>query len=153
MIRCLLRMVLLLASATAAPQLWADEPPFYLGQRTADDLPSLTGEELASPQQLALISALGGDPYSHRAADHCRAGWPASARRHAIPSNTRHYGAYWVGGGQALKGDAPFAHEGTYGWDYFGILFRKCIDLNWSHGRRNEGGSGAYKTDGPKLHR
>lgn len=130
-----------------------DQEPFYLGQRATDDLPRLTEEELSTPQQLALLSALGGDPYGPRLADHCRAGWPLSMRQHANPSNTLHYGGYWVGGGRALKGEAPFADEGTFGWDYFGLLLRKRIDLHWSHGHRQEGGAGAYQTDGPRPRR
>ena len=73
-------------------------------------------------------------------------------RRHAIPSNTGHYGGYWVGGGVPMLGEAPTLEEGTYGWDYFGLTFSKRIALNWTHGRRHQGGFGHYKTDGPRLH-
>src|SRR5262245_7576801 len=83
----------------------------------ADDLPPLTDEELGTQQQQALLMALAGDPYGHRAADHCRAGWPMLIRHHAIPSNTRHYGGYWIGGGVPLFGDSPGLVEGTFGWD------------------------------------
>ncbi|HZN36016.1 MAG TPA: hypothetical protein VFB80_19435 [Pirellulaceae bacterium] len=116
----------------------------------ADEVPPLTNEELGTQQQQALLLALAGDPYGHRAADHCRAGWPMLIRHHAIPSNTRHYGGYWIGGGVPLFGDSPSLVEGTFGWDYFGAM-NKWIDLSWSHGRRYQGGGGAYRTDGPKL--
>jgi hypothetical protein len=137
------------ALITLLPVLPAQEP-FYLGHRTKDDLPPLTDDELGTPQQQALLDALYGDPYNHRAADHARAGCSMLIRQHAIYSNTPHYGGYWVGGGLPVFGDAREHHEGTFGWDYFGILFTKRIDLNFSHGRRYQGGFGAYKPDGPR---
>jgi len=140
-----------LATAMAAAAI-ADEP-FYLGHRTSDDLPALTDEELGSPKQQALLEALAGDPYGHRGGDHARAGCAMNIRRFAIPSNTRHYGGYMVGGGLPVKGDGPFLDEGTFGWDYAGILFNKRIALNWSHGARYQGGTGSYRTDGPRLQR
>ena len=125
--------------------------PHSLPELLADDrLPTLTDEELTTPQQQALLQALGGDPYGHRAADHAQAGCAMNIRPRAIPSNTRPYGGYWVGGGQAIKGYFPSADDGTFGWDYFGLTFTKRIDLNWSHERRYQGGTGAYKTDGPR---
>jgi hypothetical protein len=117
----------------------------------ADEVPPLTDEELATPQQQALLMALGGDPYGHRAVDHCRAGHAFFIRGWALPSNTPYYGGYWVGGGKAIRGDHPSPDDGTFGWDYFGILFSKRVALNWSGGRRYQGGTGAYKTDGPKV--
>jgi hypothetical protein len=141
--------VTVLAVGIARPE----EPPFHLGGRASDDLPALTDEELGSPRQQALLQALGGDPYGHRAAAHAQAGCAMNVRPRAIPSNTRHYGGYWVGGGSPIRGDSPTAEEGTFGWDYFGMTFAKRIDLNWSHGRRYQGGRGAYNTDGPRLQR
>jgi hypothetical protein len=129
----------------------ADDPPFYLGGRAIDELPPLTDEELGTRQQQALLESLGGDAYAHRAADHERAGCAMLVRQRAMPSNTRHYGGYWVGGGLPIFGDNPALEEGTFGWDYFGLTFTKRIDLHWSHGRRYQGGAGAYKTDGPRL--
>ena len=40
--------------------------------RADDALPPLTPEELATPQQQALLQALAGDSYGHRAADFAR---------------------------------------------------------------------------------
>jgi hypothetical protein len=99
----------------------AEEPPFYLGGRALDDLPPLTAEELVSPNQQALLTALAGDSYGHRAAEHRQAGSAMLIRRHAIPTSTRHYGGYWVGGGAPILGGSPFLEEGTFGWDYFGL--------------------------------
>jgi len=146
-------VMLCLLLVTRRHNLRAEEPPFYLGGRTLDDLPLLTDEELGTGQQQALLRALGGDTYGHRAADHERAGCAMFVRQRAIASNTPHYGGYWVGGGLPLFGDEPAIQEGTFGWDYFGMMLTKRVALGWSHGRRHQGGTGAYKTDGPRLKR
>lgn len=81
-----------------------------------------------------------------------RAGHPECVSRWAVSSNNNRYGGYYIGGGLPVRGEAPcLYHDGTWGWDYFGILFTKRIVLNWGHGLRHQGGSGVYKTDGPKL--
>ena len=125
--------------------------PFRLGHRATNDLPALTDEELGTTQQQALLTALAGDPYAHRAADQACAGCSMLIRPHAIGSHTPRYGGYWVGGGKPCRGDEPLQGEGTFGWDYFGILITKRAALNWSHGRQYQGGTGSYKTDGPRL--
>jgi len=78
---------------------------------------------------------------------------PPAIARWAIPSNNHRYFGYWVGGGalSRRKGDAPAVDEGTWGWDYRGQLLPRRVDLLWWHGRRYQGGVGAYKTDGPHL--
>jgi hypothetical protein len=144
--RVAITVVLWLAAGEARPQ----EPPFYLGQRAANDLPALTDDELGTKQQQALLHALAGDAYGHRGGDHARAGCAMLIRPHAIPSNTAHYGYYRVGGGVPLLGEGPELHEGSFGWDYIGILFRKRVALNWTHGRRYQGGTENYETDGPR---
>jgi len=84
-----------------------------------------------------------------------RAGHPETICRRAKPSNNCHYDGYYVGGGlpgMPLRGESRCgSHEGTWGWDYGGILFAKRTALNWGHGLRSQGGTGAYKSDGPKL--
>ncbi len=82
---------------------------------------------------------------------HARAGWPQCISRWARPSYGCHESGCYVGGGAAFHGDARCTHEGTWGWDYHGRLFTKRIWLGWHHGRRDQGGVGAYKTDGPHL--
>jgi hypothetical protein len=81
-----------------------------------------------------------------------RAGYPQEQSRLAHPGINPRYIGYYVGGGATWlrKGDAPLADEGTWGWDYQGWLPRR-VKLNWWHGRRYQGGVGAYRTDGPKL--
>jgi hypothetical protein len=83
---------------------------------------------------------------------HTRAGNPQSVARYARPSYTcRRYGGYYVGGGAPYHGDARCPDEGTWGWDYFGIIVKKRVALGWWHGAKEQGGTGAYATDGPKL--
>jgi hypothetical protein len=69
----------------------------------------------------------------------------------ARPSDTGRYFGYYVGGGSAFRGDERLPCEGVWGWDYGGFRFVPRIDLLWNHGRRYQGGSGAYKTDGPRF--
>lgn len=71
--------------------------------------------------------------------------------KHAWPSDTHHYTGYFVGGGAAVKGDPRSAAEGTWGWDYQGGWLKRNVALDWWHGRRSQGGRGAYKTDGPHV--
>ena len=75
------------------------------------------------------------------------AGHPWSLRNHTAPSDNGHYDGYIIGGGTGAHGDGPCRHEGTWGWDYTGVASR--VRLNWSHGRRYQGGSGTYSTEGP----
>lgn len=84
-----------------------------------------------------------------RDCEFARAGCPQTLRYHATGTNPNFWG-YWVGGGTAFGGGPPCEHEGTWGWDFEGWPTRR-VWLNWSHGRY-QGGTGAYKTDGPKLH-
>ncbi len=71
-----------------------------------------------------------------------------------LPSDTGHYLGYYVGGGASHpgKGEQRYEHEGTWGWDYSGWLIRRRVINNWWHGQRYQGGTGAFKTDGPRLY-
>lgn len=43
-------------------------------------------------------------------------------------------------------------NQGTWGWDETGGLhLRRRVILGWSQGRRYQGGTGAYRTDGPVI--
>lgn len=84
-----------------------------------------------------------------RDCEFARAGCPQTLRKHATGPNPNYWG-YWVGGGTAIGGGPPCEHEGTWGWDFEGVPPRR-VWLNWSHWRY-QGGTGNYKTDGPKLH-
>ena len=82
---------------------------------------------------------------------HACAGWPQCVSPWARPSYGGHEWGYYVGGGAAAHGDYRCSHEGTWGWDYHGRLFPKRVWLGWHHGRREQGGYGAYKSDGPHI--
>ncbi len=89
------------------------------------------------------------------AAQPCEPACPLGIARWAVPSDTGRYVGYYVGGGCAryLRANPPGPDDGTWGWDYQGGFFRRNVILGWWHGRRYQGGTGAYKTDGPILHR
>jgi hypothetical protein len=81
-----------------------------------------------------------------------RAGHPETISPLAVFSNNCNYGGYYVGGGLPVDGESRcIFHEGTWGWDYFGILWPKRIALKWGHGSHEQGGTGAYRTEGPRL--
>jgi hypothetical protein len=79
-----------------------------------------------------------------------RSGCSQSVASYAHPSRNVRETGYYVGGGAALHGDCRWCDEGTWGWDYMGTVPR-LIQLKWWHGRRYQGGTGSYKTDGPRL--
>ena len=69
--------------------------------------------------------------------------------RWARPSESPFDVGYYVGGGVGKRhGEPRRADEGTWGWDYGGLLPRRVV-LWWSHGRRSQGGVGVYRTVGP----
>jgi hypothetical protein len=71
----------------------------------------------------------------------------------AVPSNNPHYIGYYAGGGAPLRRSEPRGpDDGTWGWDYRGWLISRRVTLGWWHGRRYQGGTGAYRTDGPHYH-
>ena len=118
----------------------------------AQDLaPPAEPHELSPEKAAAINFAYGGGEYDYRYADHCRTGFAQTVRKFAVPARTPYYGGYYVGGGVPFLGEGRYPDEGTFGWDYLG-LFPKRIALNWTHGRREQGHGGTYKTDGPKRH-
>jgi hypothetical protein len=97
--------------------------------------------------------APGADPQSASPAFSLRryAGLPPRVACWSPPSDTGSYCGYYVGGGSACRGQPRTPAEGTWGWDYHGCLLPQRLLLQWWHGRRYQGGSGAYKIDGPHL--
>jgi len=77
-------------------------------------------------------------------------GAPPPLACYAHPSNTQSYCGYYVGGGSACRGQPRCVGEGTWGWDYHGCLIPQRVFLQWWHGRY-QGGSGAYKSEGPHF--
>jgi hypothetical protein len=73
---------------------------------------------------------------------------PSCNHRLARPASNPRYFGYYVGGTRQWFGDGRLRHEeGTWGWDYSGILFNKAVVLDWAHGRAEVGKSGSYATD------
>jgi len=105
--------------------------------------------------RIALLMLAVNLSFSSRVcADDCsqrRAGYPERIAWYAWPSNTRAYDGYYVGGGAAIGGSRRCANEGTWGWDYSGWLLPHRVLLYWTHGRLYQGGTGAYKVNGPPL--
>ena len=133
------------------------KPPASFGAKAAryelsDNEPEAAPVPTPDVDEVPSSGIVWGDvSEDYRACDKCRAGCPESLRWLTIPSRTRYYGGYYVGGGTPLQGAGFCAGDGTWGWDYPGILFPKRIALNWTKNGRYQGGTGAYKTDGPKL--
>jgi hypothetical protein len=87
-----------------------------------------------------------------RADEPCdRSGYQGKVAWYALPTFTRAYTGYYVGGGQAIGGSCPRSEEGTWGMDYRGLLLPSRVNLWWNHGQHFQGGGGAYKTDGHPL--
>lgn len=77
-----------------------------------------------------------------------RAGYDGSISPLAMPTDAPGYVGYYVGGGAACGGEPRYAQEGIWGWDYQGILLPRRVSLSWWHGRKYQGGTGQYQTDG-----
>ena len=84
--------------------------------------------------------------------DFVRAGCPGNISCFARPSILKHECGYYLGGGARCDvGEVRYCDEGVWGWDYLGTLGLKKVALTWYHGEKYQGGTGAYKTDGPKC--
>src|SRR6266404_4062519 len=84
-----------------------------------------------------------------RADEPCdRSGYHGKVSWYALPTNTKAYTGYYVGGGQAIGGSARHSDEGTWGWDYRGLVLPSRVALWFNHGERYQGGGGTYKIDG-----
>jgi hypothetical protein len=82
-----------------------------------------------------------------------RAGYPRSLSGHLETSRTAGGIGYYVGGGVPLgRGAGRRAIDGTWGWDETGSRHcRRRTIMGWSQGRKYQGGTGAYRTDGPVI--
>jgi hypothetical protein len=136
----------LLVSASAFRNVHAEPPTEF-----AKGNPTYTVSDQVSPPSSGIV--WGATSEGYRDCDFARAGCPQCQQNRTIPSNTRFYGGYYVGGGTPTRGAGRCIEDGTWGWDYSGILFPKRIALNWTAKGRYQGGTGTYKTDGPKLRR
>ena len=86
-----------------------------------------------------------------------RAGYPRSLAKHLEPSTTPGGIGYYVGGGvpfghgQAERRDATRGPGA--GTRPAARISAAASILGWSHGRKYQGGTGAYRTDGPVVAR
>lgn len=93
----------------------------------------------------------------YRMSDFSRSGKPTCVHRFAECSVDDSYSAWFVGGGAAFfKGRPRKSSEGTWGLDYDGLFGKANNWLKYTRGRE-QGGEGAYATDGEpefvsKLH-
>ncbi len=89
-------------------------------------------------------------------ADEPTAGCPPPARPvpglacWAQPSDTGRYVGYSVGGDCLVRGETPASDQGTWGWDYGGLLLHPHIKLLWCRctSRRD---ISAYRTVGTNV--
>jgi hypothetical protein len=83
-----------------------------------------------------------------------RAGDPQCISPLAKPTESPHEIGYYVGGGARQKSrhaEHRLPHEGVWGTDYAGLVIPKHVELGWWHGRRAQGGTGSYRSDGPRV--
>jgi len=122
--------------------------------RRATDWPLFLGMIGLLLPSLPTARAAEAVPLTESAAAACdfqRAGNPECIAPHARPSNGPGDTGYYVGGGAAFRGEPRTAAEGTWGWDFQGLLCLRRIDLGWFHGARYQGGAGQYTPDRQKL--
>jgi len=87
-------------------------------------------------------------PYRYRIPDCKRAGNPHCVARWAKCGTDDKYSAWFVGGGSPFrKGRCRRPTEGTWGLDYEGLFGHANVWLRYTWGRE-QGGEGAYSTDG-----
>lgn len=83
-----------------------------------------------------------------------RAGNPQCISPLAKPTESPHEIGYYVGGGarqRSSRGEPRHPQEGIWGTDYAGLIIPKHVQLGWWHGRRYQGGTGSYATEGPRI--
>lgn len=85
-------------------------------------------------------------PYRYGLNDCIRAGNPHEVAPWAMPSITKGYSGWFVGGGAAFGGRGKGPQEGTWGLDYHGCLKPRRVWMKWTCGRY-QGGEGAYAAD------
>ena len=88
-------------------------------------------------------------PLRYRMSDCQRAGHPKQIAPWAKCSVDGKYSSWFVGGGSPFaKGRPRKSTEGTWGTDYSGLFGHARVWLKYTRLHRNQGGEGAYATDG-----
>lgn len=78
-----------------------------------------------------------------------RAGNPLCVSPLAHFTRSPTYVGYYIGGGTGCCSAEPRRiDEGTWGIDYKGHRLPRGVELDWSHGRLYQGGTGSYVTEG-----
>ena len=80
-----------------------------------------------------------------------RAGYPHQLAAHVQPTDSGTHCGHFIGGGGGHGSGPRFREEGTWGWDYTSCKLHRHIFLGWNHGRYDQGGTGAYQTDGCEV--
>ena len=99
----------------------------------------------------SLIGSSRSDAFDRQEHSMKRAGNPQNVAHWAIPSPNHRYVGYYVGGGTTFGGEPRQVDDGVWGVDYQGGFLPRRVIQTFSHGRRYQGGTGAYKTDGPRV--
>jgi hypothetical protein len=121
-------------------------PCCHFGRTVWTLLGCLSFAAAAGAQEVGLIYVDSPGPYAgDSVAQRSHPGQLFDIAWYARPSDTGHYIGYYVGGGCVWKGDARSPSEGTWGWDYQGILFPRRVVLGWCRSRY-QGGVGYYRT-------
>ena len=133
--RCPIALIVI-APLLAAGLIWADEPA-RTGRHLRTFLPPLHHRGTPPPGPPRAI------PQTHQSA-----GFPLCLAAHDSPSNTPHYVGYYVGGGSGSRhhGEPRTPIEGTWGWDYSGVVPRR-VNLLWLHHRHGPDVPWLYRTD------
>lgn len=78
-----------------------------------------------------------------------RAGCPHHIAPWAICGQSPRDVGYYVGGGAVCRGEGRCLEEGVWGHDYQKFPGKlPWIALGWHHGRKVQGGTGAYQSNG-----
>ncbi|MDZ4852152.1 MAG: hypothetical protein SGI77_22925 [Pirellulaceae bacterium] len=115
--------------------------------------PPVSQDHPAEPILVRGIEVPRGPKCGRYAEDGCeRSGWPDCIGRFAKCSVTSDHSVGYVGGSTVFFwGEPRKTHEGTFGLDYSGHWFSRKVWLLWSHGHKEQGGAGAYASDGPRI--
>jgi hypothetical protein len=102
------------------------------------------------PLIVALLIVLGAPRFGDAQEPCDRSGYQGRVAWFAVPSNSKGYAGYSLGGSKAIRGSEPRSEEGTWGWDYRGIIPSRVM-LRWNRGEYHEGSGGTYRVDGKPV--
>ena len=123
----------------------------FAGVATAEDAPAASLDKIPAPGEKAAAPAEPAPPAKEEPKpEPCRKNVVPGIACWAKPGFTRKEDGYYVGGGCLYFGRGPNGTGyGVWGWDYIGCV-PKRIMLKFCDRCKYQGGTGAYKTDGPE---